>query len=401
MKILGIETSCDETAAAVVESSSDKTHVVLLSQTLATSLSQHAKTGGIIPEMAARAQIQSIIPVIYDSLQQAGILWNKDISPDIDAIAITYGPGLIGSLLVGVETAKTLSYLWDKPLIPVNHLFGHIYANWVGLSSPLESKGDLPDFPAIALIVSGGHTDLVLMKSHKDITWLGGTRDDAAGEAFDKIGRLLGLAYPAGPMIEKLAKQGNPKAYHFPRPLVHDGAYDFSFSGLKTAVLREVQKMIDKKRFSQSVIPDQMDSRLRLRFADSFGKASGNDKVGGNDNIFSAQTTANISRGVQDAIIDVLVKKTLAAAEKFQVKSIILGGGVAANLTLRESFVQILNTLRLRSGRAKYKIQNTKFFVPQKSLCTDNAAMIGAAGFFQKEIIDWKNLSANPQLYFD
>src|SRR5260221_10207849 len=328
MKILAIETSCDETSAAVVEG--DGNGVKVLSNVVASSMAMHSKTGGIIPENAAREQVKYIIPVINEALSQTDSTWcmaygketkdNHKLSaissnPNIDAIAVTYGPGLIGSLLVGVETAKTLSFLWNKPPIPVNHLFGHIYANWVGLSSPLESKGDLPDFPAIALIVSGGHTDLVLMKSHKDITWLGGTRDDAAGEAFDKIGRLLGLAYPAGPMIEKLAKQGNPKAYHFPRPLVHDGAYDFSFSGLKTAVLREVQKMIDKKRFSQSVIPDQMDSRLRLRFADSFGKASGNDKVGRNDNIFSAQTTANISRGVQDAIIDVLVKKTLAAAE--------------------------------------------------------------------------------------
>lgn len=361
MKLLSIETSCDETAAAIVESSEDTSCVRLLSHSLATSLSVHAQTGGIIPENAARAQIQYIIPVIYEALEKAKISWDAQQSPDIDAIAITNGPGLIGSLLVGVETAKTLSYVWNKPLIPVNHLFGHIYANWID-TSPLQASTanttmsnqtfQTPSFPAIVLVVSGGHTDLLLMKSHTDITWLGGTRDDAAGEAFDKIGRLLHFSYPAGPRIEEAATNGDPKAYRFPRPLFSDGSFDFSFSGLKTAVLREVQN----KELSQ-------DERN------------------------------NISRGVQDAIIDVLVKKTLAAAVQFNAPSIVLSGGVAANGTLRTTLQEMMNT--------KFHMQSTKVFAPPRFLCTDNAAMIGAAGFFRQNYLDWHTIHANPQLYFD
>ena len=192
MIILGIETSCDETAAAVIKTNDDN-KVELLSNVVATSLSLHAKTGGIIPEVAAREQVKFIIPVIEEALKVL-----QDPKREIDAIAVTVGPGLIGSLLVGVETARTFSYIWNKPLIPVNHLFGHIYANFIGENKIV--------FPALALIVSGGHTDLVLMKNHRDIKWLGGTRDDAAGEAFDKTGRLLNLSYPAGPQIEQLAK---------------------------------------------------------------------------------------------------------------------------------------------------------------------------------------------------
>lgn len=347
MKILAIESSCDETAAAVVEPSADKQSVRLLSHSLATSLAQHAQTGGIIPENAARAQIQYIIPVIYEALEKAGISWDRQTAPNIDAIAVTYGPGLIGSLLVGVETAKTLSYLWDKPLIPTNHLFGHMYANWIQTHDNFAP----PVLPAIVLIVSGNHTDLLLMKSHEDITWLGGTRDDAAGEAFDKIGRLLGFPYPAGPLIEEAAKKGNPKAYRFPRPLIGDKSFDFSFSGLKTAVLREVK-----------------------------------------DKILSQEEINNLSRAAQDAIIDVLVKKTITATEQFRVSSIILSGGVAANGTL----VQTFKTTLERNNK-----QQVNFYVPPRYLCTDNAAMIGAAACFRKQIIPWQNTVANPQLYFD
>lgn len=339
MKILAIETSCDETSAAVVEQITKDGPVNVLSNVVASSMAQHALTGGIIPEVAARNQIHYIIPVIQEALEKAHIA----NGPDIDALAVTYGPGLIGSLLVGVETVKTLSYVWNKPLIPVNHLFGHIYANWL--------SNELPTFPAIALIVSGGHTDLLLMKSHDDITWLGGTRDDAAGEAFDKIGRLLHLPYPAGPLIEQKAHLGNPKAYHFPRPLMHDKAYDFSFSGLKTAVLREVQKL------------DQL----------------------------SQATTNDICRCVQDAISDVLVHKTLLAAREYKVKSILLSGGVVSNQTLREKFNETAINHKL----------SAKIFAPQKSFCTDNAAMIGAAAFFRKIPIAWEEVSANPELYFD
>lgn len=348
MKILAIETSCDETGAAVVEA--DNGMVKIHSNVIATSLALHAATGGIIPEHAAREQIKYIIPVIAEALEKADLPWDKKNAPAVDALAVTYGPGLIGSLLVGVETVKTLSYLWSKPLIPVNHLFGHIYANFIRSDNVGDSfDSEKPEFPLVALIVSGGHTDLLFMKSHTEITWLGGTRDDAAGEAFDKVGRLLNLSYPAGPKIESLAKMGNSKAFHFPRPLLHEGEYDFSFSGLKTAVLREVQKI------------ETMDQ----------------------------QTINNLCRGLQDAIADVLVKKTIKAAEEFQVTSILLSGGVAANETLREQFV-------VRSSESAVKL-----FVPPKSLCTDNAAMIGAAACFRSEKVDWDKVSANPELYFD
>ena len=277
MIILGIETSCDETAAAVVQKQGDR--VTILSNVVASSASLQAKYGGVIPEQAAREQIKSIIPVIEEALNQA---FPKERLPrrsaprndgsEIDAIAVTYGPGLIGSLLVGVETAKTLATVWKKPLVPVNHLLGHFYANWVNKllavsHSPLASqkparnathsvaggrtaKSEQPAFPAIGLLVSGGHTDLVLFPkerssasftSHRKYKYLGGTRDDAAGECFDKCARLLGLPYPGGPSIAKLAEKGNPKAFNLPRPMIDSKDFDFSFSGLKTAVANILQ----------------------------------------------------------------------------------------------------------------------------------------------------------------
>lgn len=339
MKILGIETSCDETSAAIVEANLGDKTVKVLSNVVASSLTLHSKTGGIIPEVAAREQVKYIIPAIDRAL--------KDSSLAIDAIAVTAGPGLIGSLLVGVETAKTLAYVWEKPIIPVNHLIGHIYANFVGEIS----NNPIPEFLALALIVSGGHTDLVFMKNHQKIKWLGGTRDDAAGEAFDKIGRLLGLSYPGGPAIERLAKNGNANAFNFPRPMIDSDDFDFSFSGLKTAVLREVKAM---KQLSN-------------------------------------ETIADIAASVQQAIVDVLVIKTLKAAQKYKVKSILLGGGVAANGKLREGFEQ----------KTKDQMPMTKLFAPSKSLCTDNAAMIAAAGFFNYKPAHWSKITANPELYFD
>ncbi|MBI4078978.1 MAG: tRNA (adenosine(37)-N6)-threonylcarbamoyltransferase complex transferase subunit TsaD [Candidatus Levybacteria bacterium] len=344
MVILGIETSCDETAAAVVKGTQNASRVALLSNFMSSSLPLHAKTGGIIPEVAARAQIEYILPVIKKALKDAN--FNEK---EIDAIAVTNGPGLIGSLLVGVETAKTLSYIWKKPIVPVNHLIGHIYANFVRANSKFEIRNS--KFPALALVVSGGHTDLVLMKKHGDIVWLGGTRDDAAGEAFDKIGRLFNLPYPAGPTIEKLAKQGNPKAFRFPRPMIDSDDYDFSFSGLKTAALR-LTKTIEQC-----------------------------------NNV----TIADISASVQQAIIDVLVKKTLNAAQKYNAKSILLGGGVAANEALRNQF----------ELTAKRYTINAEIFVPQKFLCTDNGAMIATAAFFNYNPVNWQNITANPELYFD
>ncbi len=347
MKILGIETSCDETAVALVEG--EKDHVILRANILATSLALHAKTGGIIPEQAAREQVKYMLPVLKETLAIA-----KCDLGEIDAISVTYGPGLIGSLLVGVETAKTLSYVLNKPIIPINHMVGHIYANFITENSNLVPNpySLIPTFPLLALVVSGGHTDLVLMKKHGDFNLLGGTRDDAAGEAFDKIGRMLGLAYPAGPEIENLAKKGNPKRFLFPRPLIHEYTYEFSFSGLKAAVLREVKSL------------GELDQ----------------------------QTICDIARAAQDAIIEVLVKKTLRAAQEHRAESLLLSGGVAANQTLRDTFNKhITHNPELR----------TKFFAPLKSLCTDNAAMIASAAYFNFNPIPWKDITADPELYFE
>lgn len=343
MRILGIETSCDETSAAVLETNSNRLTggqtVKILSNVVASSLSFHAKTGGIIPEVAAREQVKYIIPVIEKALRVT-----SGVEPQsfIDAIAVTYGPGLIGPLLVGVETAKTLSYVWKKPLIPVNHLLGHIYANWI-----MENIS----FPALALIVSGGHTDLVLIKNHKQIKWLGGTRDDAGGEAFDKIARLLGLPYPGGPAIEKAAKNGNENAFNFPRPMIDSKDFDFSFSGLKAAVARDVIKI---KKLNNKIVSD-------------------------------------IAASTQKAVVDTLVIKTLKAAKKYKVRSILLGGGVACNQKLRDAFELNIKLHEL----------SAKIFYPTKNLCTDNAAMIATAAFFNYKEISWQKLTANPELYFD
>lgn len=342
MRILGIETSCDETSAGIVQKDTTSTSLTLLSNIVASSLSLHAKTGGIIPEVAAREQVKYILPVISEAIEKALGTKMTEKVPEIDAIAVTYGPGLIGSLLVGVETARMLSYIWKKPLFPINHMFGHIYANWI----------EHPDivFPALVLVVSGGHTDLLLLQSHTTYTFLGGTRDDAAGEAFDKVARLLGLPYPGGPEIERRAKLGDKKYIRFPRPLHDSKDYDFSFSGLKAAVSREVQKA---EVLSESFIND-------------------------------------ICACVMDAISDILVRKTLAAAEAYDVKTLLLSGGVAANKTISERFTSEIEKRNLM----------LQFSVPSKALCTDNGAMIAAAGIFIGEAAPLEIVRANPELYY-
>lgn len=363
MLILGIETSCDETGAAVIQGSAKSTKVKLISNVISSSLSLHSKTGGIIPENAAREQVKYIIPVIKEALKSA-----KTKIQDIDAIALTYGPGLIGSLLIGVETAKTLSYIYNIPLIPTNHLLGHIYANFIELSS--WSGNDIL-FPAIALIVSGGHTDLILIKKHGNIKWLGGTRDDAAGECFDKCARLLGYNYPGGPKIAELAKKGNPKAFPFPRPMIGSRDFEFSFSGLKTAFLYET-----KQRFPILRTSDEQISWNQIVLEEQLKESH-------------KHTLYDMCASLQHAIIDVLVKKTIKAAGKYQVKSILLSGGVAANELLRK-------TLEEKSLQS-----NIKFFVPPKFLCTDNAAMIAAAAFFNYKQVNWQKVDADPSLYFN
>lgn len=329
MKILGIETSCDETAAAVVENGSK-----VLSMAVISSLSRHVKTGGIVPEVAARRQIESIIPVIEKSLKMAKLKIEK-----VDAIAVTYGPGLIGSLLVGVETTKTLSLVFQKPIVPVNHLVAHLYANFI------DQK---PKFPLVGLVVSGGHTDFVYMKSHSDIKYLGGTRDDAAGEAFDKTARLLGLPYPGGPSISKAAEKfekQNPsfKLKIFPRPMTNEDTIDTSFSGLKTAVLKHTKEQANNL------------------------------------------TVEQLSAEIQEAIVDTLIDKSIKAVEKHKPKSFLLGGGVSANKRLRKKIIEALS-------------KKTDVFVPDPKFTTDNAAMVAAAAFYNYKPMPWQKICANPSL---
>lgn len=353
MIILGIESSCDETAAAIV-----KDGQTILSSVVASSLAMHEKTGGIIPEVAAREQIKCIVPVIEESIKSAKSI--KGIK-SIDAIAVTYGPGLIGSLLVGIETAKTLAYIWNKPIIPVNHLVGHLYANWLSDNKEQTTKNKVePEFPALALVVSGGHTDLVLMKDHDQIEWIGGTRDDAAGECFDKCARLLELGYPGGPAISAAAKKckiENVKCkITLPRPMINEKNFDFSFSGLKTAVMNRVKEQECKRV-----------------------------KVNVNEMAYE----------LQEAICDVLVYKTLKAAEKFRVKSLLLAGGVSANQRLREKFKLSLSRL----PRVKPRGSSTlSLFVPPAQLCTDNAAYIAACAFYHHQVKPWQEITPDPSL---
>jgi N6-L-threonylcarbamoyladenine synthase len=304
MKILGIESSCDETAAAVVE---DGTRI--LSNEVASQVDIHARYGGVVPEVASRQHLLSIIPVVSQALDKAGTGWTG-----IDGIAVTNGPGLAGALLVGVNMAKGLSMARGLPLVGVNHLESHIYANWLG--------AEVPQFPLLCLIVSGGHTDLVLMPAHGQYVLLGATRDDAAGEAFDKAARILGLGYPGGPAIDR-ASEGGKTSVDLPRSWLPD-TYDFSFSGIKTALYRLVER--------GSGIPG-----------------------------------CDLAASFQNAIVEVLVKKTLDAARAYRVRQILLSGGVAANRTLRQ---------RLREA------SSIPVLLPAPALCTDNAAMVAASGYF-------------------
>ncbi len=325
MKILAIETSCDETAAAVVE---DGTKII--SNVVASSTAMHEKYGGIVPEVAAREQFKCIIPVIQEALSGTSL-------KNIDAIAVTVGPGLIGSLLVGVETAKTIAFVTGKPIIPVNHVIAHMYANFV--------DGKHIEFPAISLVVSGGHTELYLMKSIKDLTWLGGTLDDASGECFDKTARLLGFGHGGGIAIEKAASKKSDIKIKLPRPMM-DESFNFSFSGLKTAVMREWKKL-------------------------------------NNPELASA-----FAHEIQESITDVLVKKTLRAAKQHHAKSILLSGGVAANQRLREKFKEAIS----------YQLSAISIFAPPAHLCTDNAVAIASCAFFLGSLVNWRKVTAVPDL---
>ncbi len=325
--ILGIETSCDETAAAVVRDGR-----AMLSNVVASQIDLHRQYGGVFPEMASRQHVLAIIPVIRQALADAGVGWEE-----LDAVAVTRGPGLAGSLLVGVNAAKGAAWSRSLPLVGVNHLEGHIYSNWI------EAEGNNPDktFPVLVLIVSGGHTELILMRGHGRYERLGGTIDDAAGEAFDKVARVLGLGYPGGPAIQNAAQTGDPRAFRFPKARTKN-PYDFSFSGLKTAVLRAVQR-IEGQDLSVS------------------------RKLTPGDNL-PPQIVADLAASFQRALVDALVEKTVAAAQATGVTEICVCGGVSANALLRQ-------TMREQAP--------VPVSVPPIYLCTDNAAMIAAAGHFR------------------
>ena len=324
--VLGIETSCDETSAAILVDGVD-----LRSNIIASQVDTHKKFGGVVPEVASRKHLENVNPVILEALDKAGTTL-----ADLDAVAVTYGPGLVGALLVGVAAGKALAYALDIPLIGVNHLEGHISANFL-------VRPDL-EFPLLCLVVSGGHTDLVYMPHRGDYQLLGRTRDDAAGEAFDKVARAMGLGYPGGPLIDKLSKEGDPKTIKLPRAFLEEGSLDFSFSGLKSAVLNYLNRAAQRK-----------------------------EEV----------NKADLAASFQRAVVEVLVEKTFIAAEACGVKTIMLAGGVAANRSLRE-------LLLLRAEKAGCRV-----VFPPLDLCTDNAAMIACAGYYKYLRSDFAGLTLN------
>ncbi len=311
MRVLAVESSCDETAAAVVREGR-----WIEGNAVASQIPLHQQYGGVVPEVASRAHVQAIVPVIKDAMEQAEAGWD-----DIDLIAATRGPGLAGSLLIGLNAAKALAYARDLPFLGVNHLEGHIYANWLISSDPEAPE---PEFPLLCLVVSGGHSDLVLMKGHGDLTRIGRTRDDAAGEAFDKVARILGLGFPGGPIIQRTAEAGDPARFKLARAWLK-GTYDFSFSGVKTATLRLVES------FEGNEVP-----------------------------------VADIAAAFQESVADVLSAKTAQAAEEHGVAQVAIAGGVAANSALRAMVRERVSVPVL---------------LPPLKFCTDNAAMIASAAY--------------------
>lgn len=342
VKVLGIETSCDETAAAVVEDGKR-----LLSNVVASSMDLHAKYGGVVPEIAARSHIETVLPVIQEALTPLQEEFLQDPWEQIDGIAVTYGAGLGGSLLIGVLTARTLAIAHSKPLYAVNHVEGHVYANFlteIGSSSKLqvasyEFPGKQPGFPMLAIIVSGGHSQLALFRNHFDYALLGATQDDAIGEAFDKVAKILGLPYPGGPSVAKKAEEGDPFKYNFPKAKMR--GYDFSFSGLKTAVLRQAQAEIGESYDFPSIkLPERLSEAQKADIAASF----------------------------QRVAIETIVDKAKLAYEEFSPKSVVIAGGVAASRELRRQLTEALPL------PVEY---------PDPQLCTDNGAMIATLGCFK------------------
>ena len=322
MYILGIETSCDETSVSIVKNGKDEIATVVLSQ-----MNEHANYGGVVPEIASRMHVENITLVIDECLKKSNMTMD-----DIDAIAVTYGPGLIGCLLIGVEAATTLSYIYNKPLIPVHHIAGHIYAN--NLVSEMK-------FPLIALVVSGGHTDLIYMKEDYSFEKIGGTLDDAVGECYDKVARVINVPYPGGPLVDKLSYEGKD-TYPLPLPL-DDDSYNFSFSGIKSAVINLVHN------------EEQRGNEIRK---------------------------SDIACSFQNRVVEILTKKTIRALKEYNVKNLIIAGGVSANSGIRNKFTEICNK------------EGINLTIPNIKYCTDNAAMIATAGYFAYK----KGITANIDL---
>ena len=339
MELLAIESSCDETAAAVVRDGRE-----VLSNIIASQIETHKLYGGVVPEIASRKHIEVINQVIREALVTA----DRSLS-DMDAICVTYGPGLVGALLVGVGTAKAMAYAADKPLVGVHHIEGHIAANYI-------AHPELTP-PFLCMVASGGHSHLVIVKDYGEYEVIGRTRDDAAGEAFDKVARAIGLGYPGGPKIDALAREGDPQAILFPRAAIEDAPYDFSFSGLKSAVLNYLNAERMKQKGNRG-------GRSNVAEGDQ-----GNDT----DDSFVGINCADVAASFQEAVVDVLVGHTMAAAADFSINRVALAGGVACNTHLRERMA------------AACEEAGYEFFLPPPVLCTDNAAMIGAAGYYEYE----------------
>jgi N6-L-threonylcarbamoyladenine synthase len=385
MHILGIESSCDDTSVALLNSS-PKGHVVICEKT-ASQIEVHKKYGGVVPEIAGRMHAEKIVPLIEEVL--------KD-QPKPDVIAVTAGPGLITGLLVGVEAAKTLAYLWEIPLVALNHIEGHIHSVEINTQQPIL-------FPALCLVVSGGHTELILMKDHGDYTIIGRTKDDAAGECFDKVAKLLGFEYPGGPQISKQAQNGTSTAIDFPRPMLNQDNFDFSFSGLKTSALywlrdhdvpnnvraiSEEQTMWPPPGIQNQII--QQDSTLTKGVTTPRTLPSVRQASTHNDTVNLADFCASF----EQAIIDVLIEKTLRAAKKFQPQTIILAGGVSANKKLRETLQTQVAT----------HFKNLPVLLSTPGYAMDNGAMIAVAGYYhaqKKQFTSWEKITVDPNWKVD
>ncbi len=460
MIILSIETSCDETAAAIVKFSKNKAEV--LANVVSSQIKTHSKFGGVVPSLASRMHLKNMVPVLERAFRQAEKKLDTRcqghrVSGLINYIAVTNGPGLIPALMIGTQAAKTLAYALNKPLVPIHHIEGHIYANWIkkkleignwkledseklslrGSAEPKQSRyyargtdvceipailtsgllrrsaprNDIcsynlwnPEFPVLCLIVSGGHTQLILMKKDLDYKIIGETLDDAAGEAFDKVAKLLGAGYPGGPVIEKMARLGDRNKFKFPRPMMNSKDFNFSFSGLKTAVMYKWNVESGIPDASRGHVLNLEDKKEKTKFQNSgadfnsaklhpdFRQDSKFQTLPAGRQGQNSKFKSDIAASFQQAVIDVLIYKTIKAAQKYKVKNIILGGGVSANKELRKQLDQAI--------KKEFPISNFQF--PISDLSTDNALMIAVAGYYHilnnKNISDWKNVEADASL---